>query len=106
MSFDLDEQDLNEILKASRILQVSDVKIIANGGEIRIVVDDTANDTSNSFSVVVDENYSGPDYSGTFKVSEIKFLPGSYRVDLTDTIISRFVHTSQDISYYVAIRKG
>jgi hypothetical protein len=106
MSFEIQEHDLNEVLKASRILQVSDVKIIAENGEIRIVVDDTENDTSNSFSVVVDENYSGPDYSGMFKVSEIKFLPGSYRVDLTKTIISRFVHTSQDISYYVAIRKG
>jgi hypothetical protein len=29
---DLDENDLNEILKASRILQVSDVKIIGEDG--------------------------------------------------------------------------
>lgn len=104
-SFDLDEQDLNEILKASSILQVSDLQIMAGDGEIKIVVVDSANDSSNNFSVVVMEDYSGPDYSGTFKVSEIKFLPGSYKVELTSSIISRFSHKSQDLVYYIAINK-
>lgn len=104
-SFDLEEKDLNEILKASSILQVSDLKIMAESGKIKIVVVDSANDGSNSFSVTVDENYSGPDYGGTFKVSEIKFLPGSYKVELTNSIISRFSHKSQDLVYYIAINK-
>jgi hypothetical protein len=106
LSFDLDEHNLNEILKASSILQVSDLKIVGENGVLKIVVDDSKNDTSNSFSVLIDENYSGADYEGTFNVSEIKFLPGSYRVELTNTIISRFTHQTQNLSYYIAIKRG
>lgn len=104
-SFDLDEQDLNEILKASSILQVTDMRIIAQNGKIEITVKDSGNQSSNSFSISVDENYDGPDYSGTFKVTEIKFLPGSYHVEITDTIISRFTHKQQDLSYFIAVNK-
>jgi len=106
ITFDLDEHNLNEILKAASILQVSDLKIIGEDGILKIVVDDEKNDTSNSFSVLIDENYSGPDYEGTFNVSEIKFLPGSYKVELTNSIISRFTHQTQSICYYIAIKQG
>lgn len=106
LSFELDEADLNEIQKASSILQVNDLNIVAGDGVIKVVLDDVANDSSNVFSITIDENYTGPDYSGSFKVSEIKFLPGSYNVELTDTIIGRFTHTQQNLSYYISINKG
>lgn len=105
-SFDLDEKDLNEILKASSILQVSDFSIRATEKDkLELVVKDSSSDSSNQFAITVDENYDGPDYDGTFKVSEMKFMPGSYRVDLTDTLVSRFVHKSQDLLYYIAINR-
>lgn len=106
IEFELDEHNLNEILKASSILQVSDVQIIGEDGELSIIVDDSSNSTSNSFSVVIEENYTGPTYEGSFNVSEIKFLPGSYKVELTSTVISKFTHLSQPISYYIAINRG
>lgn len=106
LSFDLDEQDLNEILKASSILQVSDLKIVAENNSLKIVVDDSTVDTSNSFSLTIDENYNGPDYEGIINVSEIKFVPGSYKVDLTKSIISRFTHKTQNISYYISTKRN
>lgn len=105
ISFDIEEQDLNEILKASSILQVSDLQIIGENGTLKILVDDSTNNTSNSFSVVLDENYKGPDYQGMINVSEIKFLPGSYKVELTKTIISKFTHKNLAISYYISTKK-
>ena len=105
-SFDLDEKDLNEILKASSILQVSNLNIVAKNGEIKIVVSDEKDDTSNSFSVTVNEDYSGPDYVGSLDVSDIKFLPGSYKVELSKGIVSRFKHNTQDLYSYIAITRG
>lgn len=104
-SFELEEQDLNEVLKAASILQVSDFKIIAGDGKIVLTVDDSNNNTLDSFALVIDEDYSGPDYEGMIKVSEIKMLMGTYKVDITDTIISRFTNTSCDLVYYIAINK-
>jgi len=105
-SFNLEENDLNEMLKASSILHVSNLKIVGEGGVLKMVVDDPNNSTSNSFSVSIDENYDGPDYSGFMNVSEIKFFPGSYKVELTKTIITKFTHESGNLCYYIAVNKG
>ena len=94
------------MLKASSILHVSNLKIIGEDGSMRIVVDDPKNSTSNSFSVVIDENYDGPDYSGFVNVEDIKFYPGSYKVELASTVVSKFTHESGNICYYIAINKG
>jgi hypothetical protein len=104
--FDLDEKDLNEILKASSVLQVSDLRMVGADGKFTISVDDSGQSTSNSFEIVIDENYTGKDFEGTVNVSEMKFIPGSYSVELTDTIISKFSHKSLDLSYYIAIKRG
>jgi hypothetical protein len=104
--FDLDEKDLNEILKAANILQVSDLRLVGGDGQLVISVDDSSQSTSNSFEIVIDENYTDKDFEGTINVSEIKFIPGSYTVELTDTIISKFTHKSLDLSYYIAIKRG
>jgi hypothetical protein len=104
--FDLDEKDLNEILKASSVLQVSDLRMVGADGKFIISVDDSGQSTSNSFEIVIDENYTGKDFEGTINVSEMKFIPGSYSVELTDTIISKFTHKSLDLSYYIAIKRG
>jgi hypothetical protein len=106
VSFDLDENDLNEILKASRILQVSDVQILGEDGVLKIIVNDETNDTSNSFTVIIDENYNGPDYDGMLNVSEIKFVPGSYSVSLTETVITKFSHKTQNLTYYIGTKRG
>lgn len=103
IDFILDEHNLNEMLKAANILQVNDVEIVGEGGELKIVVSEATNTTSNNFSIVIDEKYDGPDYRGKLEVSDIKFLPGSYKVELTSGVISRFTHQTQNLVYYIAI---
>lgn len=104
--FELDEKDLNEILKASSVLQVSDLRMSGADGKFVISVDDSSQSTSNNFEILIDENYTGKDFEGTINVSEMKFIPGSYTVELTDTVVSKFTHKSLDLSYYIAIKRG
>jgi len=53
----------------------------------------------------LNENYTGPDFVGTINVAEMKFIRGSYTVELTETIVSRFTHKTLDLSYYIAIKR-
>lgn len=105
-AFNLNEDDITEMTKAASILHVSNLKIIGKEGSLKIIVDDPKNDTSNSFSITIDENYEGPDYTGYFSISDIKFCPGSYKVELSKTVISKFIHESGKLVYYIAINKA
>jgi hypothetical protein len=105
ISFDLAEQDLNDILKAANILQVSDLKIVAENGKVSITVDDVKQSNSNNFKIEIETDQINKDFEGMINVSEIKFIPGSYTVELTDSIISRFTHKSLDLAYFIAIKK-
>lgn len=104
-SFDLNESSLNEMIKAANILQVNDLEIKGEDGKLGIFIHDNKNDTSNNFSIVIDENYSGPEYMGKIKVSDLKFYPGSYKVYLTTTIITKFVHESGNLFYIIATER-
>ena len=105
-SFVLDEKDLNEMIKASSILQVSNLKIIGENGKLLINVDEAGNTSSNNFSLLIDENYSGPDYEGKLNISDLKLMPGSYTVTPTDTIIAKFSHESNSLFYYIAVDRS
>lgn len=106
VEFELSEQDLNDILKASSILQVSDLNITAENGKVTITVDDASQSNSNNFKVEIDCDKINMNFDGVINVSEIKFIPGSYTVQLTSGIISKFIHKALDLSYYIAIKRG
>lgn len=106
VEFDLDESDLNDILKASSILQVNDLRITAADGKISITVDDSSQSNSNNFNVEIPSDQINKEFDGVINVSEIKFIPGSYTVMLTDSVISKFKHKTLDLSYYIAVKRG
>ena len=106
VSFDLDEHDLAEILKAASILQVSDLRITAADGKVCITVDDVNQSNSNNFKIEIETEQINKELDVTVNVSEIKFIPGSYCVQLTDGIISKFKHKSFDLSYYIAVKRS
>ena len=106
VEFDLDEKDLNDILKASSILQVSDLRITAADGKVCITVDDVNQSNSNNFKIEIETDNINKELDVTINVSEIKFIPGSYTVSLTDGIASKFTHKTFDLSYYIAVKRG
>ena len=59
------------------------------------------NDTSNSFSIAVGDTQS--EFSFNFKVENIKILPGTYRVDVSQKLLSRSTCQNYALKYYIAL---
>ncbi len=68
---------------------------------VMCVVRDKKNDTSNDFSIVVGET--DATFSFNFKVENIKILPGTYEVVVSQKLLSKFINKNRDLTYFIAL---
>ena len=101
VSFTLSTDQLDKLLKAAAIYQLQDLSVIGGDGVVKILVRDKKNDTSNDFSIVVGET--DKEFSFNFKVENIKILPGTYDVIVSQKLLSRFISKNHDLLYYIAL---
>ena len=101
ISFDLNTQQLDKLLKASAVYQLPDLSVVGENGVVKLVVSDRKNDTSNDFSIIVGETEH--QFSFNFKVENIKILPGSYQVSISKKLLSKFVNSDKNLTYWIAL---
>ena len=101
VTFELSTGQLDKLLKAAAIYQLSDLSVVGGDGVVKILVRDKKNDTSNDFSIIVGDT--SDIFSFNFKVENIKILPGTYDVVVSQKLISRFTSKNHDLTYYIAL---
>lgn len=99
--FLLDTKELDKLLKAAAIYQLPDLSVVGEAGVVKLVVRDKKNDTSNDFSIVVGET--SDEFVFNFKVENIKILPGTYEVVVSQKLLSKFKNTDYNVEYYIAL---
>ena len=99
--FEVSTEQLDKLLKAAAVYQLPDISAVGEAGVVKLVVRDKKNDTSNDFSVVVGET--DKEFSFNFKVENIKILPGTYEVVVSQKLLSRFTSKNHDLTYYIAL---
>lgn len=99
--FQLEHSSLDKILKASSVYKLPDLAVVGDGENIRLVVRDKKNDTSNEYSIIVGETDCS--FAMNFKVENIKIIPGSYDVVISSKLISEFTNSKYNIQYYIAL---
>ena len=99
--FQLESTSLEKLLKAAAIYQLPDLSLIGQNNEIRLVVRDKKNDTSNEYSIIVGET--DKEFVFNFKVENIKIIPGAYDVVVSSKLLSKFTNSSYNLTYYIAL---
>lgn len=100
ITFNLSAQTLNEVIKATSILQLDKINVVTESGTVNVVVADPKNPSSNKFSVSV-EGTSSVDLSMVFAAENLKFIQGDYKVSISSTGISSFKNEKLDLEYFV-----
>jgi hypothetical protein len=101
VSFELNTQQLDRLLKAAGIYQLPDLSVIGENGVVKIVARDKKNDTSNDFAITVGET--SDEFVFNFKVENIKIIPGTYDVVVSKKLLSRFRCKDYDLTYFIAL---
>ena len=99
--FEVSTEQLDKLLKAAAVYQLPDLSAVGDNGVVKLVVRDKKNDTSNDFAIVVGETNS--EFSFNFKVENIKVLPGTYDVVVSQKLLSRFTSKNHDLTYFIAL---
>jgi hypothetical protein len=104
VNFSLTDRNLNDILRAASVLQVSDIAVRSSGEEFEIVALDKNDPTTNNYSVGLGPlPHSEHDFTFYFKAENFKMIPGDYDVSITEKVISCFKKTNDDLTYWVAL---
>ena len=99
--FQLESSSLDKLLKAAAVYQLPDLCVVGEAGVVKLVVRDKKNDTSNDFSIIVGET--DKEFTFNFKVENIKIIPGAYDVVISSKLLSRFVNSKLNLTYYIAL---
>jgi hypothetical protein len=104
LTFTLKQTDLNELQKASSIMQLSDMVVRSDGDKVQIAVLDKKDTTSNIYSLEVgDLPHGDHNFEFYFKVENLKMIPGDYDVIISEKNISQLSNTKDNIVYWIAL---
>lgn len=99
--FTLSASDISNIIKAAGVYSVEDVSVVGDGERVKVVVRDKKNDTSNNFAI--DVGKADATFCFNFKVENLKIMPGSYSVVISQHNASLFKHDTLDLEYLIAL---
>ena len=99
--FQVEHSQLDKLIKAAAVYQLPDLSAIGEAGVVKLVVRDKKNDTSNEYSIVVGETEST--FVFNFKVENIKIIPGSYNVIISEKCVSKFTNEKYNLNYFIAL---
>ena len=105
ITFDLSEDNFNEIMKSASVLQLPDLCIRSNSdeGTIELVVLDKKSSTTNSYIVCLGENTTNDSFEFYYRVENLRLFQGNYSVSVCKNVVSKFVHKSLGLQYYIAL---
>ena len=101
VTFLLDSVQLGKLLKTSQVYQLPDLSAVGNGKEISLVVSDRKNDNSNEFSLKVGKTEQVFEFN--FKMENIKLIPGSYEVQISQKNLAKFTNHNYNLEYFIAL---
>ena len=99
VKFRLDANTLSQLHRAASVYQLPDLCVEGSEGVLKLRVTDKKNDTSNSYSVEV--GTVDTDFSYSFKVENLKLLPGNYNVTVSAKKVALF--QGEGIKYFIAL---
>ena len=104
LQFNLSGEDLIALQKASAVYGLPDLTFQSEEGsdEIKIILRDKENDTSNTYEQSISGCCTGT-FSLDLKIENIRLLPGSYTVKVSKHLISEWTNTNVDLTYYIAL---
>ena len=105
VKFSMETEDFKQVVNAANTLGLPEIVVEGNGTEIRLVVSDTGNVSSDIFSIKV--GVTNKTFRMVFKTENLnKVMEGSYDIELSSKRISKFKRKSDTLTYWIALEQN
>jgi len=113
VSFDLSEETIDKIHRAASALNVEHMRVSnipENDGSLIIKVHQLEGEgtgskrTTDFYDIDIGTVKSDETFSFVFDISSLPTYPGSYKVSMAESVISKFEHQDIPLTYWVAMR--
>lgn len=98
IQFKLTSDDLMKVMKAMGVMQLPEIAVVGENGEMSIQAIDSKNPSADSYRVVLGET--GVTFKMIFKAENIKIITGDYDVSISSKGIGHF--KGNDVEYFIA----
>ena len=106
VKFELDEATLGKVRRAASALGHEKMTITSHDGGIKLTVVDNTDNTSNAFDIVVPGSCDSEDFTFVMNIANLKLIAGSYDVEVSSRLISKFTNNTTDVVYFIALEKS
>lgn len=104
VTFTLANSTLTKLLRLATMNNLTHLTVIGKDGELRLLSHEQKNDSSNKVSTKIDD-YTGPDFSVSFKTENLKMIPDEYKVELMLGGFAKFTNKAETLTYFIAMEK-
>jgi hypothetical protein len=104
IDFEVNQEDLQKVIRAGTVLQLPEISIIGKNGKISIAATNIKDPTSDQYSVEVTDT--DLNFNMIFRADNIiKLISSTYNVKISSKLISKFTSLSGVNTYYIAAEK-
>lgn len=105
VDFQLTEENIKALIKASSVLSLTDIEIKGDGEKITVSTVNTQNPSSNTFAIEVGDT--DISFTAYLKIENLKLIAaGIYDVGISDKKIAQFKHHTGNYTMYIALEKN
>ena len=98
--FRIDKDELQNILKASAVMQLPDINLV----DRMLTATDLKNTTSNNYSIELQGDFALREHRLHWKAENLKMVPDFYRVGVSETAnVSHWVNGDTGLDYWIAM---
>ena len=104
--FNLDENTLSNLKRASGIFGHGQVVIEPSDGALKLSVIDPDNTTANTYSIVVEGGYKKDNFKFILNIANLRMVSDDYKVKISNKLISQFTSEDSNLIYWIALEKS
>lgn len=103
VSFQLKLDDFQWVTKTSNLLQSANIGFEGKNGDLNVIAFDLKNDAAHRNSLKIGET--DKDFLFVFKTENLKLIPDTYNIDMSERGISYFKNEEGNIEYWIATER-